>query len=125
VRGHNATWGWNDQGPLEDIVVTGLTGVAQEPTGKIITSVFEVGPNPVRHATRIGYALERAGRASLSVYDASGRLVRNLVSGTFKAGTYSAAWDARDLSGRSVPAGVYYVRLSADRASTARVTVVR
>jgi hypothetical protein len=124
VRGHNATWGWNDQGPLEDIVITGA-GVAQEPTGKLITSIFKVGPNPVLTGTQVSYALEHAGLASLDVYDATGRLVRSLASGTQKAGTYSAAWDSRDMSGRSVPAGVYYVRLSADRTSTARVTVVR
>jgi len=124
VRGHNATWGWNDQGPLEDIVVTGLVGT-QEPTGTLVTSVFEVGPNPVLTGTKVGYALERSGVASLNVYDATGRLVRNLASGAHKAGIYTAAWDAKDMTGRSVPAGVYYVRLSADRTSTARVTVVR
>jgi hypothetical protein len=124
VRGHNVTWGWSDYGPLEDIVVTGLAGT-QEPTGKLVTSVFEVGPNPVIGGTRISYALERAGAASLNVYDATGRLVRNLASGVQKAGTYTAAWDSKDMSGRSVPAGVYYVRLTADRTSTARVTVVR
>jgi hypothetical protein len=124
VRGHNATWGWNDQGPLEDIVVTGA-GVAQEPTGKLITSIFKVGPNPVLTGTQVSYALERAGLASLDVYDATGRLVRNLASGTHKAGTYTAVWDAKDITGKSVPAGVYYVRLSADRVSTTRVTVVR
>jgi hypothetical protein len=124
VRGHNATWGWNDQGPLEDIVVTGLTGT-QEPTGKVVTSVFEVGPNPVIRATRVSYSLARPGMVSLNVYDATGRCVRCLVSGTQRAGTYTAVWDAKDMSGRAVPAGVYYVRLSADRTSTARVTVVR
>jgi hypothetical protein len=125
VRGHNAAWGWNDQGPVEDIVVTGLTGLAQDPTGKLITSIFEVGPNPVITGTRVSYAVKRAGLASLNVYDASGRLVRNLASGMHRAGSYTAAWDARDMAGRSVPAGVYYVRLSADLSSTARLTVVR
>jgi hypothetical protein len=124
VRGHNSTWGWNDQGPLEDIVVTGLTGT-QEPTGKFVTSVFEVGPNPVTGATRVSYALARAGAASLNVYDATGRQVRSLVSGILKAGAYAVSWDGRDVGGRQVPAGVYYVRFSADRSSTARVTVVR
>jgi hypothetical protein len=124
VRGHNTAWNWSDQGPLEDIVVTGL-GVAQEPTGKLVTSIFKVGPNPVTVGARVSYALERAGAASLDVYDATGRLVRNLASGTRKAGSYTAAWDAKDMTGRSVPAGVYYVRLSADVTSTARLTVVR
>ena len=124
ARGHNAAWGWSDYGPLQDIVVTGM-GVAQEPTGKLVTSIFKVGPNPVLNGARVSYALERTGAASLNVYDATGRLVRDLASGTRKAGTYTAAWDAKDMTGRSVPAGVYYVRLSADKTSTARVTVIR
>jgi len=124
VRGHNATWDWGDQGPLEDIVVTG-TAVAQEPTGKLVTSIFEVGPNPVLASVQVSYALERAGMASLNVYDATGRFMANLASGLHRAGTYSAAWDGKDQAGRSVPAGVYYVRLAADRNSTARVAVVR
>ncbi len=124
VRGHNTTWGWNDYGPLEDIVVTGLSGT-QEPSTKIVTSVFEVGPNPVMGATRISYAIARSGAVSLDVYDATGRQVRNLASGTLKAGSYAVSWDGKDTGGKLVPAGVYYVRLSADRASTARVTIVR
>jgi len=124
VRGHNAAWNWSDQGPLEDIVVTGM-GVAQEPTGKLVTSIFGLGPNPVTAGAHVSYALERTGAASLDVYDATGRLVRNLASGTHKAGYYTAAWDARDMTGRSVSAGVYYVRLSADKTSTARLTVLR
>jgi carboxypeptidase T len=124
VRGHNTAWNWSDQGPLEDIVVTG-SGIAQEPTGKFVTSIFKVGPNPVTAGAQVSYALERAGAASLDVYDATGRLVRNLASGMRKAGSYTAAWDAKDMTGRSVPAGVYYVRLSADVTSTARLTVVR
>jgi hypothetical protein len=124
VRGHNAAWNWGDQGPFEDIVVTG-TGIAQEPTGKLVTSIFKVGPNPVTAGARVSYALERAGSASLDVYDATGRQIRSLASGMHKAGTYTAAWDAKDMTGRSVPAGVYYVRLSADVTSTARLTVVR
>jgi len=124
VRGHNAAWDWSDQGPLEDIVVTG-SGVVQEPTGKLVTSIFAVGPNPVLTGARVSYALERAGHARLDVYDATGRLVRNLASGIRKAGTYAAVWDAKDMTGNSLPAGVYYVRLSADATSTARLTVVR
>jgi hypothetical protein len=124
VRGHNPAWGWNDYGPLEDIRVTGLTGT-QEPRAKLVSSVFEVGPNPVMGATRISYAIARSGVVSLDVYDAAGRQVRNLASGIMKAGTHTAGWDSKDAGGTPVPAGVYYVRLSADRASTARVTVVR
>ena len=109
---------------MNKVVVTG-SGIAQEPTGKLVTSIFKVGPNPVLAGAQVSYALERAGMASLDVYDATGRQVRNLASGTHKAGSYTAAWDTKDMTGRSVPAGVYYVRLSADVTSTARLTVVR
>jgi hypothetical protein len=124
VRGHNVAWNWGDQGPVEDITVTG-SGVAQEPTGKLVTSVFSVGPNPVHGRTVVSYALERGGSFTLDVYDATGRQVRNLAGGAQKPGTYTAAWDSRDASGRFVPAGVYYCRLVADATSSARLTVVR
>jgi len=124
VRGHNAAWGWNDYGPLHGVVVTGLAGV-QEPAAKSVTSVLEVGPNPVLNGTRVNYAIERGGPVSLVVYDATGRRVRNLVSGSSKAGVCTSDWDGKDGSGRQVPAGVYYVRLSAGKTSTARVTVIR
>ncbi len=124
VRGHNAAWDWSDHGPLEDIVVTG-SGIAQEPTGNLVTSIFKVGPNPVTAGAQVSYALERTGAVNLGVYDATGRQVRTLASGMSKAGTYTVTWDAKDMTGRSVPAGVYYVRLSADKTSTARLTVVR
>jgi len=124
VRGHNTAWNWGDQGPLEDIIVTG-SGIAQEPTGKLVTSIFKVRPNPVRSGAHISYALERAGGARLEVYDATGRLVKTIASGMHKAGTYTAAWDSKDIAGRLVPSGVYYCRLTADATSTARLAVVR
>jgi hypothetical protein len=124
VRGHNTAWNWGDQGPLEDIVVTG-SGVAENPAPGIVTSIFNVGPNPVTRGTLVSYALERPGVATLDVYDATGRRVRILASGTHKAGSYTATWDSRDAGGRDVPAGIYYVRLSADNTSTAPLAVVR
>jgi hypothetical protein len=124
VRGHNTAWNWGDQGPVEDVVVTG-TGVEQEPTGRLVTSVFGVGPNPARERAIVDYALERGGSFTLDVYDATGRQVRNLAGGVQKPGTYRATWNGRDASGRLVPAGVYYCRLVADATSTAPLTVLR
>jgi carboxypeptidase T len=123
ASGHNVAWNWGDKGPLEDIIVTG-SGVAERPAARLVTSIFKVGPNPVLSDAQVSYALDRAGLASLDVYDATGRQVRNLASGMLAAGTYTATWDGNDAAGRQAPAGVYYVRLVADRSSTARVTVV-
>jgi hypothetical protein len=123
VRGRNATWDWNAQGPLEDIQV-GATGIAAEPVRPLYTSIGVAGANPAR-TVGLRYAVGKSGQTSLVVYDAAGRAVRTLCSGTAEAGRYTANWDGRDNAGRTVAAGVYYCRLEADRTVTARVALVR
>ena len=70
-------------------------------------------PSVFGRSAAIGYALPKAAEVSLSVYDASGTLVRQLRHGTMAAGEYRLAWDGRDGQGRSVPAGAYFCRLEA------------
>lgn len=53
------------------------------------------------------YTLPAAGDARLAVYDASGALVSELVSGHQTPGEHSLTWDS------SAPAGVYFARLTA------------
>jgi len=72
-------------------------------------------PNPFNPVTRIRYEIPRPGRVSLSVYDVSGRLVRNLVaSRNQRPGSHVVSWDGRDGAGRAVVSGVYFYCLAAD-----------
>jgi len=48
----------------------------------------------------------------LSIYDASGRLVRTLVDASLSAGRHTAGWNGLDQNGRRAPAGEYLYRLS-------------
>ncbi|MFW6059262.1 MAG: PA14 domain-containing protein [Phycisphaeraceae bacterium] len=58
------------------------------------------------------YELEDAGRVSMAVYDARGRLVRELMRGETKpAGAHQIQWDGLDRAGRPVPPGEYEWRL--------------
>jgi hypothetical protein len=125
VRGHNAAWEWNAQGPLEDIVVTGSGAEEPRPAPPALTGVALQGANPVRGAASIRYSLARGGAFSLNVYDATGSFVTTLAGGAGPAGRYVVTWDGRDGHGRLVPAGVYYCRLAADAVSTARLTLMR
>jgi hypothetical protein len=70
-------------------------------------------PSVFGRSAAIGYALPKAAEVSLSVYDATGKLVRQLRHGATAAGEYRLTWDGRDGQGRLVPAGAYFCRLEA------------
>ena len=79
---------------------------------KVGAASIAIAPNPLAggYAT-VRYSLPKAGLATLTVFDVTGRTVRTLASGRQKAGFYSVSWDARDSHGRQVPYGVYFYRL--------------
>ena len=56
-----------------------------------------------------------------------GRLVRRLLEERAPAGTHETIWDHRDDSGRTMPSGVYFYRLTVeDRpVGTQKVVVVK
>jgi hypothetical protein len=66
-------------------------------------------PNPFASVTRITYDLPEPSRVSLSLYDLSGRLVTDLVSGEEQeTGRHEAVFNAA-----SIASGVYLYRLRA------------
>ncbi len=83
-------------------------------------------PNPASTRTLLRSALPRAGAVELAIYDASGRRVRVLVSGSREGGEQADAWDLRDDAGAPVSAGLYFARLEfAGRSLVRRVAVTR
>jgi len=68
-------------------------------------------PNPVVRQALVRYEVPRNTTASVSVFDAGGRLVRRLVEGSFSAGEHQFSWDCTARDGRVVAPGVYFVRL--------------
>lgn len=76
-------------------------------------------PNPFGDATRITFELPRPARAAMSVYDASGRLVRRLLDEPRPSGRQAVVWDGTDHSGATVASGVYWARLDAEDGSRA------
>ncbi len=97
-------------------------GVEGQPPSVKMPGSFELAaarPNPVGRMTEIAYALPVARTINLAVYNAAGQLVKVLDSGSKAAGYHSARWD-----GSSVPAGVYFYRLSAGEFTQTRSMVV-
>jgi hypothetical protein len=69
-------------------------------------------PNPFNPATAIRFELPGTRTVDLRIYDASGRLVRELLHGeTRGVGRHNVPWDGRDAGGRAVAAGVYFYTL--------------
>ena len=70
---------------------------------------------------RLSRGLDR--EAEIRIYDASGRLVRDLALAPQRN---SVAWDGRDSSGRAVPNGIYLARLGGSgEQRTTRLVVLR
>jgi serine protease AprX len=92
------------------------------------------GPNPhsscdapVRVTFGLGTDAPPSAQARVSIYDLSGRRVRNLYDGVLTRGTWHAAnWDGRDESGRAAAAGMYFIGFEAlGRRSTVRLVSLR
>jgi len=79
-------------------------------------------PNPFNVGTKIRFAVkENNAFVNLSVYDVSGRLIKNLVNEKFNAGEYEYLYDAEGLS-----SGVYFYSLRAgDFSETKRMVLVK
>jgi putative hemolysin len=96
-------------------LVCDASGVADDAASTRQLALEANRPNPFSAETRISFSLPREGRVELSVYDAAGRLVRTLLASELRpAGEQTVAWDGRDGAGRSVAAGAYFCRLTAD-----------
>lgn len=83
-------------------------------------SLSTAAPNPFRDATRIAFALPRAGRARLDILDVAGRRVATLVARDLPSGAHDAAWDGRDEHGRRVASGAYFARLESGEGVASR-----
>lgn len=70
-----------------------------------------VRPNPFSGSTAVMFEVPRAGRLSLCIFDAGGRIVRSLRDEIALAGRYAVEWNGTDDQGRSLPSGVYFCRV--------------
>jgi flagellar hook assembly protein FlgD len=70
-------------------------------------------PNPFNPITFLRYDLPNQAQVTLTVYDLIGREVVQLVNTTQDAGYRSVHWNATDMHGKPVSAGVYLYQIRA------------
>lgn len=110
----------------EETLVDPPVGIGRAPGRLPARRLITARPAVCRDAALLECEIRVAGPVRLEVFDALGRRVRSLVSGTRAPGRLSVNWDLRDDSRTLVSAGAYFCRLeSAAGESTARLVVCR
>lgn len=95
-------------------------------SGRSQGSVLVVHPNPFAYETSVRYLAPLGQPISLKVYDLNGRLVKVLAQEPGDGQMHTASWDGRDLSGRMMPNGAYFLKLDGMASSKAyRLILVR
>ncbi len=71
-------------------------------------------PNPFNPSTSVSWQVPHPALVKVTLFNASGQLVRTLANGFYNAGEHSMVWDAKDDAGRAVPSGIYYYKMQAE-----------
>ncbi|KQC06294.1 MAG: hypothetical protein APR54_01875 [Candidatus Cloacimonas sp. SDB] len=81
-------------------------------------------PNPFNVETYIKYTIADNGNVKLQIYNLKGQIVRNLVDELQYKGSYIMKWDGKDDYLNEVSSGLYFYRLSSDKASETQKMVL-
>ena len=87
---------------------------AQERPQDLVDKSFNVSvlPNPCAGSAVISFQLAQPDEAKCTIFNATGRKIRTLVSSRLAPGSYTLTWDRKDDTGGSVTSGVYFIRIS-------------
>ncbi|MFC1573278.1 right-handed parallel beta-helix repeat-containing protein [Candidatus Eisenbacteria bacterium] len=91
--------------------------------------ILDIAPNPFESSTTMSFSIPSQLAASpihLDIYDATGRLIRNLVNATLPAGSHDISWNGTDQAGKAMKSGVYVYKLCVGSKSEAgRLLLIR
>ena len=102
------------RGNLQRTGSLGMTLVSNDSEAGLTPSKFHVSsnyPNPFNPSTMIDIETVEASDLIVSIFDATGRLINNLVNEYAEAGRYSVKWNGVDATGSGMPTGVYFIRV--------------
>lgn len=114
---------WDPRDAWESAVnVTGGTHVLRRAlgldaplAGPASLRLLPAAPNPFQGTTSLRFLSPRASKGELRIFDAAGRVVKQMEL-SLAAGLNTIAWDGRDDVGRRVPEGVLFYDLRVDGA---------
>jgi len=135
ARSRPALCDWTGDGTIDVMIgaadgmihlFQGMDGTPVLPSPAALCQLHAPWPNPCNPQTIVSFTIQDRTRVRLAIHDLMGRRIDVLAERTFAAGTHHLTWLGEDFTGRSVPSGVYLVRLETQGyTATQRVTLVR
>jgi len=109
--------------------VYSYSGTTNSVINPIMTSPkdFSIGPNypnPFNPSTTIPVYLPQRMLVNISVLNANGEEVANLLHGELAPGRYKFSWEGQNHHGRPLPSGVYYYRVTTNKETKVRPMVL-
>ena len=85
--------------------------------------IEKVSPNPFGNNQIVQFSIPVDTRITLSVVDISGRIIKTLMNGEYRAGSYSVVWDGTNGAGKKVSSGIYFILLNSELGKISHKTV--
>jgi endonuclease/exonuclease/phosphatase family metal-dependent hydrolase len=112
TRDDQDVYGASELDQLEVVLLATVEPNTSAPQdGALALSLGRPAPNPSRDGAALALTLPEAAEVRAHVLDVTGRLVAEITSGALPSGTHQLSWDGRDLTGRDVASGIYFVRV--------------
>jgi hypothetical protein len=70
--------------------------------------------NPFHDNTIISYQLPQSSHVTISIYDATGKLINTLINQNEEKGYHSVKWNGKDRFGQAVGNGIFFCQLRTD-----------
>ena len=93
----------------------------------IYPNPFSLSKRGTKSSVKIKLELSQGGRIELSVYNLKGQKVKRLIDAQTGIGTFNTQWDLKNNEGKTVSAGLYFVKLTENGKVTriSRITVIK
>ena len=115
-----------DAQSLQQAAWEAVSGISEHVITPRSAPAVRAVPNPFSSNVRISCSLPASSRPAVTIFDATGRLIRTLFNDRRTPGPQDILWNGRDHDGDRVRPGIYFCKLqAADRVARIRLVKAR
>jgi len=115
-----------NSGPSEEGIVKTNDPIQNAGSASVPTTfgLMANRPNPFMTHTAIQWQIPVSSNVVISIYDATGRIVKTIVNGSYTPGYYNVTWDRSDENHNKVASGIYFFEMRTDKYSARHKMVI-